>query len=63
MGLRFDLPAGWIFANNQQLESMNKGLTLDQYLSSIDSGIPVCVAYAQSANGMELMNVVVVNNA
>ena len=63
MGLRFDLPAGWIFANNQQLESMNKGLSSDQYLSSIDSGIPVCVAYAQSANGMELMNVVVVNNA
>ena len=60
-GFRFSAPAGWILANQDQLVSLNENLAADQFVSSIESGVPVCVAYAQSSNGMEVMNVVVEN--
>lgn len=60
-GFNFNAPADWILANQDQLVTLNEGLSADQFLTNIDSGVPVCVAYAQSANGMEVMNVVAQN--
>ena len=57
----FNAPSGWILANQDQLVSLNQGIAADQFLASIEAGIPVCVAYAQSANGMDIMNIVVEN--
>lgn len=62
-GFSYLLPAGWIQANQDQLVTLNQGLTADQFRTCIEAGVPVCVAYAQSANGMEVMNVVVENGA
>ncbi len=60
-GLNFSAPAGWILANQDQLVTLNQNLAADQFLSSIEAGVPVCIAYAQSADGMEIMNVVAEN--
>ena len=62
-GFRFDVPNGWILANQDQLVSLNEGIGADQFVSGIEAGQPVCVAYAQSADGMEVMNVVAMNGA
>ena len=60
-GLNFSAPAGWILANQDQLVTLNQNLAADQFLPSIEAGVPVCIAYAQSADGMEIMNVVAEN--
>lgn len=60
-GLNFSAPAGWILANQDQLVTLNQNLAADQFLPSIEAGVPVCIAYAQSADGMEVMNVVAEN--
>ena len=60
-GLNFNAPSGWIMANADQLVELNQGLSSEQYLSTIESGNPVCLAYAQSMDGMEIMSVVAQN--
>lgn len=60
-GFTFTPPASWILASQEQLVTLNPGVSADQFVNSIENGVPVCVAYAQSANGMEVMNVVVEN--
>lgn len=62
-GFCFTAPEDWILANQEQLVSLNEGLEWDQFLSNIEDGEPVCIAYAQSADGMEVMNVVAQNGA
>ena len=59
----FNAPSGWILANQDQLVTLNEGLSADQFTSSIEAGTPVCIAYAQNADGMEIMNVVAMNAA
>ena len=59
--LNFQAPSGWIMANQDQLVTLNQNLPADQFLSNIEAGVPVCVAYAQNATGTEIMNVVVEN--
>ena len=59
--MNFNAPAGWILANQDQLTSLNGGLSADQSVSAIEAGQPVCVVYAQSADGMEVMNVTAMN--
>lgn len=60
-GMNFNAPADWILANQDQLAGLNEGLSADQFVSTIEAGQPVCIAYAQSADGMEIMNVVAMN--
>ncbi len=60
-GFTFTPPASWILASQEQLVTLNPGVSADQFENSIENGVPICVAYAQSANGMEVMNVVVEN--
>ena len=60
-GMNFTAPAGWILASQDQLAGLNEGLGADQFISTIEAGQPVCIAYAQSADGMEVMNVVAMN--
>ena len=62
-GFNFNAPNGWILANQDQLVTLNEGIGADQFISNIEAGEPVCVAYAQSADGMEVMNVVAMNGA
>ena len=62
-GFTFNAPAGWILASQEQLAGLNEGITQDQALSSIESGSPVCVAYAQSADALEVMKIIVENGA
>jgi hypothetical protein len=59
--LNFSAPQGWILANQDQLVTLNQGLSSDQFLTSIESGVPVCVFYAQDTSGMEVTNIVVQN--
>ncbi len=54
----FTVPAGWIFANDTQLSEFNGGLTKDRYMETLNAGGSVCAAYAQSSDGMQLLNLV-----
>ena len=60
-GLNFNAASGWIMANADQLVELNQGLSTEQYPSAIESGSPVCIAYAQSMDGMEIMSMVAQN--
>ena len=62
-GMNFHAPAGWILASQEQLEELNQGLSADLFLANIEAGTPVCIAYAQSMDGMDVMNVFAQNVA
>ncbi len=57
-GFSYTLPEGWIMASQDQLVTLNNGVTADQFFAHIEAGTPICTAYSQSADGMEVMNVV-----
>ncbi len=61
-GFSYTVPSDWIMANADQLATLNESVgvpTGSDYAAEIEKGTAVCVSYAQSSDGMNIMNVVI----